>query len=715
MTDPRTPLQTTGPNRLATAPSPYLRQHAQNPVDWHPWGEAALALARERDVPLFVSVGYSTCHWCHVMAHESFEDAEVAQALNEGFVCVKVDREERPDIDALYMNACQMLTGTGGWPLTIFALPDGTPFFAATYLPKRSRGGRAGLLDLIPRVRDIYATRRADVEASAADIAKAMRERAAELLQSPPDGRTPAAGTLRAAFNDLVANFDTAHGGFGGAPKFPSPHLLLFLLRHGRRTGDSRSQDMALATLRGMLRGGLWDRLGGGIHRYSTDARWLLPHFEKMLHDQAMFMLATAETWLATREDDMREAALATADYILRDMALSGGGLAAAEDADSLTPEGKRREGAFYTFTFDEVREAAGDNADLAVRLFGITGEGNIADESTGRREGHNVLHLPLGDDAATTLGIDADELAFRHDDILAGLRSLRATRRRPHRDDKLLTDWNGLAIAALARCGHVFDAPHLTDAAASLADAVLTLQHTPDGGLLHSRFEGTGSTPGFLDDYAFVIWGLLELYTATNQPQWLEEAIRLQHAQDDRFLDPVDGGYWHTPADAPRTAALRLKEARDGALPSGNAAALLNLLRLARLLGDASYEEKAHGLIRAFASQVRHNPLGAAMFLCGVDFALTGGRLVIIAGEAQAPDTEAMLDAVRRSYSPNTVMHLRDGNTAERLAMLAPFTSHLAPIDGKTTAWLCQDNACSAPIQDPAALAERLAGARPL
>ena len=411
----------------------------------------------------------------------------------------------------------------------------------------------------------------------------------------------------------------------------------------------------------------------------------------------------------------MREAALATADYILRDMALSGGGLAAAEDADSLTAEGKRREGAFYTFTFDEVREAAGDNADLAVRLFGITGEGNIADESTGRREGHNVLHLPLGDDAATTLGIDADELAFRHDDILAGLRSLRATRRRPHRDDKLLTDWNGLAIAALARCGHVFDAPHLTDAAASLADAVLTLQHTPDGGLLHSRFEGTGSTPGFLDDYAFVIWGLLELYTATNQPQWLEEAIRLQHAQDDRFLDPVDGGYWHTPADAPRTAALRLKEARDGALPSGNAAALLNLLRLARLLGDASYEEKAHGLIRAFASQVRHNPLGAAMFLCGVDFALTGGRLVIIAGEAQAPDTEAMLDAVRRSYSPNTVMHLRDGNTAERLAMLAPFTSHLAPIDGKTTAWLCQDNVCSAPIQDPAALAERLAGARPL
>lgn len=702
-------------NGLAHERSPYLRQHAHNPVDWQPWGPEALALARERDVPLFISIGYSTCHWCHVMAHESFEDEEVARALNEGFVCIKVDREERPDIDAVYMNACHLLTGTGGWPLTIFALPDASPFFAATYLPRRSRGGRTGLLDLIPRVRDIFATRRADVEASASDILSNMREQAKALLQPPADGRIPGGGALRAAFDDLAGSFDETHGGFGGAPKFPSPHLLLFLLRHGRRSGGTQARHMALATLRGMMRGGIWDRVGGGIHRYSTDAGWLLPHFEKMLHDQAMFMLATTEAWLATGEGDMRIAALATADYVLRDLTLPGGGFAAAEDADSMGSDGARHEGAFYTFTQNEVRGACGDDAELAVRLFGITGEGNVADESTGRRDGRNVLYLPMGEDAPEVLGISAEELSFRADDIIAALRALRAGRPRPHRDDKLLTDWNGLTIAALARCGHALDAPHLTEAAATAADFILSTLRTPEGGLLHRWCDGEAAVQGFIDDYAFMVWGLLELYTATAQTRWLDEAIRLQEAQDTRFLDAEGGGYWFTQAGGHEGPDLRLKEARDGALPSGNAASLLNLLRLARLLGDPEKEHRAQGLMRAFATQVRHNPLGAAMFLCGVDFALTGGRLVIITGAADAPDTEAMLTAVRNTYSPNTVMHLRHAGNEQRIAELVPFTSHLAQVEGKATAWLCQNYACSPPVTDATELAERLAGATPL
>ncbi|WMW65089.1 thioredoxin domain-containing protein [Nitratidesulfovibrio liaohensis] len=765
-------------NRLSTSKSPYLLQHADNPVHWHPWGDEALQRARDEDRPLFVSIGYSTCHWCHVMAHESFEDDEVARLLNDAFVCVKVDREERPDIDAAYMAACQILTGTGGWPLTIIALPDGRPFFAATYLPKHSRPGRIGLMDLVPRVLEVWRHKRDDVLDSADSIVEHVRRHAEALLRPPSDGRLPGAGTLHAACEAMVSEFDAANGGFGTAPKFPSPHNLLFLLRWARRNGHAAGQPgqaqagaiptgeepggakalrMAAQTLRAIRRGGIHDHVGYGFHRYSTDARWLLPHFEKMLYDQAMLMLAYAEAWLATGDGEFRRTAEETAAYVLRDLTSSEGAFYSAEDADSEL-DGAHGEGLFYTFTLADIEKACGpldvgpevradaspamgthagpsgdgdgrggaarangagpayvSDADLAARAFGCTAYGNYEDEATRSRTGRNILHLPRAPrELARDLGLPPREVEERLEAARAALFDLRARRPRPHLDDKVLADWNGLAIAAMSRCAQAFDAPHLAEAAAAAADFVLSRMATPEGRLLHRWRDGEAAVPGLLDDYAFMIWGLIELYGATGEVRWLRRALRLQEVQDTFFHDAEGGGYWMTPADGD-ALLVRRKEGHDGALPSGNAAALFNLLRLALLLGRPEYGERARGVLRAFATQVRHHPIGSTMFLCGVDFALGGGRSVIVAGEPDQPDTEAMLAAVRGTYAPTTVLHLRTTDNARDLAALVPFTAHLAPLEDRATVWLCENYACSPPITDPAELKARLLAVRPL
>jgi uncharacterized protein YyaL (SSP411 family) len=763
-------------NRLSTSKSPYLLQHANNPVHWHPWGDEALQRARDEDRPLFVSIGYSTCHWCHVMAHESFEDDEVARLLNDAFVCVKVDREERPDIDAAYMAACQMLTGTGGWPLTIIALPDGRPFFAATYLPKHSRPGRIGLMDLVPRVLEVWRHKRDDVLDSAGSIVDHVRRHAEAMLRPPADGRLPGAGTLHAACEAMASEFDEANGGFGTAPKFPSPHNLLFLLRWARRNGHAaghtvgqasgqaastqagppragsgpgadepggaKALRMAAQTLRAIRRGGIHDHVGYGFHRYSTDARWLLPHFEKMLYDQAMLMLAYAEAWLATGDGEFRRTAEETAAYVLRDLTSPEGAFYSAEDADSEL-DGAHGEGLFYTFTLADIEEACapldvgtdvgadgdGDgaahvsdpdpayvsDADLTARAFGCTAYGNYEDEATRSRTGRNILHLPRSPrELARDLGLPPREVEERLEAARAALFDLRARRPRPHLDDKVLADWNGLAIAAMSRCAQAFDAPHLAEAAAAAADFVLARMATPEGRLLHRWRDGEAAVPGLLDDYAFMIWGLIELYGATGEVRWLRRALRLQEVQDTFFHDAEGGGYWMTPADGD-ALLVRRKEGHDGALPSGNAAALFNLLRLALLLGRPEYGERARGVLRAFATQVRHHPIGSTMFLCGVDFALSGGRSVIVAGEPDQPDTEAMLAAVRGTYAPTTVLHLRTTDNARDLAALVPFTAHLAPLEDRATAWLCENYACSPPITDPVELKDRLLTVRPL
>jgi len=712
-------------NRLAGEKSPYLLQHARNPVDWFPWGEAAFALARKLDKPIFLSIGYSTCHWCHVMAHESFEDPEVAKLLNEAFVCVKVDREERPDVDGVYMAACQALTGGGGWPLTVVMTPEKRPFFAGTYFPKEGRFGRAGLLELVPRIRETWQTRREHVVKSADQIAAAL-----EKAERRTAGGEAGKATLQAAAEQLATRFDEQHGGFADAPKFPTPHNLLFLLRHWRRTGEARSLEMAERTLQAMRLGGIWDHLGGGFHRYSTDARWLVPHFEKMLYDQALLALACTEAFQATGKQEYQETTRDILGYVLRDMTAPEGGFYSAEDADSEGEEGK-----FYLWSVPEVSKRLGpEDGDLAIKLFHLEPEGNFVDQAHGVRTGMSILHLD---------GPVAPGLRPRLDAIRGKLFAARERRIRPHKDDKVLTDWNGLMIAAFARAAQAFDEPKYAAAAERAAAFVLRELRRPDGRLLHAwrantpspsqgeggvgvnphdsaqpspcplpeREGGASTAPAHADDYAFLIWGLLDLYEATFDVRHLEAALELNRLLLAHHWDAAAGGLFFT-ADDGEKLLLRRKEAYDGAVPSANSVAMLNLLRLSRITGDAELEKRAAELGRAFAGDVARMPSAFTQFLCGVDFAVGPSREVVIAGRPGADDTRAMLKAVRETFSPSKVVLFRPaGEDSPPITRLAPSTAGQQALGGKATAYVCQGGACQRPTTDPAAVVSALAG----
>ena len=535
------PSTCTVPNRLAESNSPYLLQHAENPVDWWPWSDAAFEAARQRDVPVFLSIGYATCHWCHVMEEESFENPVAAQALNDAFVCIKVDREERPDVDAIYMAACLALNGHGGWPLTALLTHDREPFYVATYLPRETRGGRIGVIDLALSVTQHWRTGRAGVERSAGEITGHVRQLAA----GGPVGEEPAAADLERTAEALRRRFDAVHAGFGTAPKFPTPHHALFLFREARRIGDDALARVAVSTLRAIRRGGAYDHVGMGLHRYSTDREWLLPHFEKMLYDQALYVLACVEGVEATGEPDLRDAAEDTLAYVLRDLLSPEGAFFSAEDADSLDAHGRREEGAFYVWTEAELAKVLGpDDAALARRAWGTRPEGNYRDEATRQRTGANVLHLPDPQlermdplaPVADDLGLTGDELAMRLEVVRRQLEKIRAQRPRPLLDDKILTDWNGLMIAALARAGRAFSRDEYADAAERAARFLLSTMHQPEGGLLHRYRAGEAGIPGLLDDYAFLAFGLTELYQTTFDPAWLAEAIELHRATRDRF-----------------------------------------------------------------------------------------------------------------------------------------------------------------------------------
>jgi hypothetical protein len=708
------------PNRLINESSPYLLQHARNPVDWHPWGEEAFALARSEDKPVFLSIGYSTCHWCHVMAHESFEDEAVAALLNEAFINVKVDREDRPDIDSIYMAACQMLTGSGGWPLTIVMTPDGRPFFAATYIPRLSRGGRTGMLELVPRIRDIWRKQRADVTASADSVAEHMRRHAEGLLR-PSGGGAPDDTTVRQAVDTLCQRYDARHGGFGSAPKFPAPHSLLLLLRHAHRTQDAarRAQltGMVSHTLEAMRLGGIFDHAGYGFHRYSTDKEWLLPHFEKMLYDQAMHVLAYTRGWQLTGRPLFRRTAEEIMMYVMRDLTSPQGAFYAAEDADSdapphfaamgLPPGG---EGFFYLFTLQEIRGLLSrEDALLAEKIWNLQEEGNYHDESTGRKTGLNILHLPAPLSAlAGQLGMEKHTLTQLVDEIRATLIQARSRRPRPHLDDKVLTDWNGLMITAMATAGMAFDAPHYTECAARAADFILSAMRDSNGRLLHRWRNGKASVTACLDDYAFFIAGLTALYEATHEVRWLREAAALQQVQDTLHRDGTSGVYYLTAADAP-DLLMRPVEAYDAACPSGNSVTLLNLARLARLTGNQEHEQSARRLLEGLSTQVRHMPGGYTMLLCGVDFLSGGGRTVVVSGEQDSPDTEALLTTVASAYSPDTCLLLRTPMNAGQLAQAAPFTRHLTHKGRTACAYVCENYTCSQPVTDPRELLEHI------
>jgi hypothetical protein len=688
------------PNRLQQEKSPYLLQHAANPVDWYPWGEEAFAKAKAEDKPVFLSVGYSTCHWCHVMAHESFEDEETASLLNAAFVCIKVDREERPDIDGIYMRVCQMMTGSGGWPLTVIMTPDRRPFFAATYIPKESRWGRTGLQELIPKLSGLWRTERERIEEAAARTVSLVKPSGSE------GGETPGAETLAGAFAELRGRFDEEFGGFGDAPKFPMPHQLLFLLRYGERTGDAEAIRIAEKSLRAMRRGGIFDQLGFGLHRYSTDREWLVPHFEKMLYDQALFVLACTEAVHPGGDAEQAQTAREILEYVIRDLRTPEGGFYAAEDADS---EGE--EGRFYLWGMDEIRRLLGsEEARFAAEVYGIEEEGNFVDPITGGRTGQNILHLAHADaDIAERHGLSGEEFRRRRETVRLRLLSVRAGRIRPQRDDKILTDWNGLMVAALARTAFVLDDPRYLDAARAAAGFLRTRLLTADGRLLHRWCGGEAAMTGNLDDYAFAIWGLIELYEAGFEAGDLRLALDLQRVLTERFRDR-SGGFFFTPDDG-EELLFRLKEGHDGAIPSGNAVTLMNLIRLGRMTGNPGLEEEAAALSRAFAESIRQIPSAHTQWLVALEMLAVPSCEVVIAGRPEAADTRELIEAVRRCRSPRPDLLLRpEGETDPEIAKIAPFTKEMGTIGGRAAAYVCSGFSCKRPVTDPQELAAILA-----
>ncbi|MFN2114641.1 MAG: thioredoxin domain-containing protein [Anaerolineae bacterium] len=680
-------------NRLARELSPYLLQHAGNPVDWYPWGEEAFERARADDKPIWLSIGYATCHWCHVMERESFEDESVAALMNDAFVNIKVDREERPDIDAVYMTVCQMISQSCGWPLNVVLTPDGEPFFATTYVPRDSRFGRRGMTELVPHIAGLWSERRDEIVGAAADFKQRLVD-----VSAGTSGDELGRAALDTATGALVGAHDGAHGGFGRAPKFPTPHNLSFLLRQWRRTGDEALLEIVESTLRAMRRGGVFDHVGRGFHRYSTDREWRLPHFEKMLYDQALLTLAYVEAFQATGHMEHATTAREIIDYVQRDMTSPEGGFYSAEDADS---EGE--EGRFYVWTESELREVLGDeDYRLVEGVFDVKPGGNFADEATGRRTGANVLHMPRGlEDAAARLGVGTDAIRDRLEPIRRQLLERRAERVRPLLDDKILTDWNGLMIAALAKAGAALDEQTYVEAAERAAAFVIRQMRCPDGRLLHRYRAGESGIAATLDDYAFLTWGLLELYEATGDASHLAAALELTDAMIDRFWDEDGGGFFLTAADA-EELVVRPKETYDGAVPSGNSVAMLNMLRLARMTGRSDLEQRAAALSRAFGAGVTRAPASHAMLLSAVDFGMGPAREIVVVGDPAGPDTGAMLRRLRREYLPNAVLAFRPvGGSSAVIDALAPYVSGQEPVDERATAYVCEDHVCHEPTTD--------------
>ena len=661
-------------NRLVFEKSPYLLQHAANPVDWYPWGEEAFSRAREEDRPIFLSIGYSTCHWCHVMAHESFADAEVATLLNRHFIAVKVDREERPDIDATFMAACQLMTGSGGWPLTIVLTPERQPFFAGTYFPPRSRQGALGLMPLLEKIVELWQGQRSRVEETGRQLAATLQQR---------NSRSSAAGNLseqplRQALEQYRRNFDPAYGGFGGAPKFPAPHNLSLLLRLGRRLKAPEATAMALRTLEALRLGGIYDQVGFGLHRYAVDAKWLVPHFEKMLYDQALLILAAVEAWQVSGDPYFAQLAEETAHYLLRDLRHEEGGFFCGEDADS---EGA--EGTFYLWSPEQVADALDPAlAHLFCRCFDITAAGNF--------EGRSIPHL--GQDLAALaaeLNLDSTVLAERLRAAREGLLARRSRRPRPHRDEKVLTAWNGLAIAALARAGAALGREELVAAAAGAAAFVGEKLRSRQGRLLRRWCDGEAAIPGFLDDYAFFCWGLLELHQARLESAYLELALELTEEMEGLFGDG-QGGLYDSGSDAEEVLG-RGRSLQDGAIPSGTSVAIGNLLRLGRLTGDAALEERGRQLLARALAEIERYPSVYAQALCALDFALGPEEELTLLPDADGQGMEPLLAAVRNGFFPGLLLKMAP---AAEVAAGAP-----------AGAQLCRDRTCLPPVQDAAAL----------
>ncbi len=683
-------------NRLVFSQSPYLLQHARNPVDWFPWGEEAFAKAKAEDKPIFLSIGYSTCHWCHVMEHESFEDDEVAALMNEHFVCVKVDREERPDIDQIYMTVTQRVTGSGGWPMTVVMTPEREPFFCGTYFPKSMRHQRPGMMELLPRISEFWKTRRKDVLELSKNYTNLLLTD-----QSAPPLKQVDVGLLSKAYQQLSRRFDSQYGGFSERPKFPVPHNHLFLLQTYARTSDERALHMVEKTLEEMRKGGIFDHVGFGFHRYSTDREWLVPHFEKMLYDQALLTLAYTAAFQVTQKAEYQNTAREILTYVERDMTDPSGGFYSAEDADS---EGE--EGLFYVWTLPELSEVLGSaDAELFAKVFEMTEEGNFLEESTGKHTGRNIPHLrkPMGLWAAE-LDLELDELEERLESARQKLFLSREKRIHPLKDDKVLADWNGLMIAAFTQAAQAFDDAHYLAVARKAADFALgTLMYSDEehgSGRLRKRWRtGQAGLFGTLEDHAFLTWGLIDLYEACFETRYLEAAIQLTDAMIAHFEDTERGGFFLN-ADDSEKLLVRPKEIYDGAIPSGNSVAARNLLRLGRITGQTSYEEKADRTLRAFP-EVQRGPSAHSMLMSAIDFAAGPSFEIVVAGDPQAQDTQDMLRAFQSRYLPHKVLLHRGLDPEPPITRISPFTKAQVARGGKATAYVCRHYSCKAPTTD--------------
>jgi uncharacterized protein YyaL (SSP411 family) len=708
-------------NRLARERSPYLLQHADNPVDWYPWGEEAFEKARRENKPIFLSIGYSTCHWCHVMEHESFESQAIAEALNADFVSIKVDREERPDVDRVYMSFVQSTTGSGGWPMTVMLTPDLKPFFGGTYFPPASKWGRPGFIELLNEIARVWKEDRARVDFAAAELFDRLKAVTGADGRARAESAVAGPDALAEAVEQYQQAFDRRFAGFGDAPKFPRPSELLFLLREHARAGSQPALLMTVETLRAMALGGVRDHVGGGFHRYSVDAGWRVPHFEKMLYDQAQLVLACLEAAQAASTDMFADVAEDTLDYVLRDLRDPAGGFYSAEDADSLPPgdppggehAGRKREGAFYVWSDAEIGALLGDDAEIVRRRFGVRPDGNAPSDPQGEFTGLNILYTAEAvSDIASATGRSEDEV---FDALERGRRILfeaRAERPRPHLDDKILTSWNGMMIAALARAARTLpDRPQAAewlDAARGAAGFVRDrLWRAGDGTLLRRYRDGDASIEGYAEDYAAMIWGLLELFQADGGAEWIAWARELQAQQDARFWDDRDGAWFSTTGRDP-SVLLRLKEDYDGAEPSASSVSVLNLLTLAHLTGDDEARRKAERTLGRYGPNAGRASRVIPMMLAGLStWHAPSGQIVILGGDEQAAPLRRQ---IAQRYLPFAVaIPVRPGDHQRRLSEALPFIAAMQPVEGRATAFVCRDFACQAPVTSAEALAAQL------
>jgi len=681
-------------NRLIKESSPYLIQHAHNPVDWYPWGPEAFERARNEDKPVFLSIGYSTCHWCHVMERESFENEQIAKIMNDHFVCIKVDREQRPDIDEIYMNAVVMTTGSGGWPLSVFLTPEGKPFFGGTYFPPEDIYGHPGFGRVLLSVADAWENRRPELLESAGKLSDFLKDSA-----SQQQARNLTPETLKKAFDQFREMFDAANGGFGTAPKFPQPTNLSMLLSYWHRTNNIQALQVVEKTLEAMANGGIYDHIGGGFHRYATDASWLVPHFEKMLYDQALLSKVYLQAHQITANPQYADIAKEIFDYVLRDMTDPDGGFYSAEDADS---EGE--EGTFYLW---DRKQIASDLDKQQARLFssyyGVTETGNF-------EKGKTILH------AAKSINQLHQEFQMDRAEVVAALESSRARlfeerekRVRPHRDDKVITAWNGLMISSLAYGGVVLEEPKYMEAAKRAAEFVLgTLRR--NGRLMRYYRKGEVVGQGFLDDYAFMTMALEDLYEATFDAKWLIEANKLAEEMIELFADDDGGGYFLTGKDSEKLIA-RTKPDSDGAVPSGNSVAALALLKLGRLTGNQTFTKRGTRTLEAFSAQLEKSPAYSTAMLTALDFYLGPTQEIVIAGKGNAADTKLMLKSIRGKFLPRAVVLLLDSGEADSTVYeIVPFIKNQTAAEGRATAYVCENYVCNEPIHSVCKLENLLA-----